>query len=323
MGRAIARARASTGVAVNRVSTNFERHIILDEAGEPMLAETAPDLARELFGLRQLRVAYDHEHKALWTHMAPAGRPSFTPSMLSDFERWQDLIESGFGADDLRFLILGSDAPGVFCYGGDLKLFRELIMAGDRASLVEYGHRCCRILHRNIATLGLPILTIGLVQGDALGGGLEALLSFDFIIAEESASFGLPEIMFGLFPGMGAHALLSRQLGTVAAERLVTSGKTVSAREMFALGLVHEVVPDGAGEEATRAFIERNARRHAGLLGSRMATKRVWDLSLAELTEITEIWADTALKLTERDLKLMARLVERQARVVEKEPEPA
>ena len=308
---------------MNRVSTNFEQHIILDEAGDPMILEGAPSIAPALFGLNELRVEYDADTKALWTHMVPQGRPSFTPSMLADFERWQDLIQANFSAGDLRFLVLGSHAPGVFCYGGDLALFRQLILKGDRASLVDYGHRCCRILHRNINTLGLPLLTIGLVQGDALGGGLEALLSFDFIIAEESASFGLPEILFGLFPGMGAHAFLSRQLGSVAAEKLITSGKNLTAREMLALGLVHDVVPDGTGEEAVQVFIEKNARRHAGLLGSRRAIKRSWNLSLAELTEITEIWADTALKLTERDLKLMGRLASKQSRAVEKVREGA
>ena len=148
-------------------------------------------------------------------------------------------------------------------------------------------------------------------------------ISFDFIISEESASFGLPEILFGLFPGMGAHAFLSRQLGSVAAEKLITSGKNLTAREMLALGLVHDVVPDGTGEEAVQAFIEKNARRHAGLLGSRRAIKRSWNLSLAELTEITEIWADTALKLTERDLKLMGRLASKQSRAVDKVREDA
>tara|TARA_B100000678_G_scaffold173173_2_gene144489 strand:+ start:480 stop:1406 length:927 start_codon:yes stop_codon:yes gene_type:complete len=308
---------------MNRVSSNFERHIILDEAGMPMLVEGAPAITPELFALGELRVEYDSDTKALWTLMVPRGRPSFTPSMLADFERWQDLIEQSFDPQDLRFMVLGSHSPGVFCYGGDLALFRELIIAGDRASLVDYGHRCCRILHRNLNTLGLPLLTIGMVQGDALGGGLEALLSFDFIIAEESASFGLPEIMFGLFPGMGAHAFLSRQLGSVVAERLITSGKALCAEEMLAIGLVHEVVPDGTAEAAVQTFIEKNTRRHAGLLGSRQATKRTWDLSLLELTEITELWADTALKLTERDLKLMARLAGQQQRVVERTHEAA
>ncbi len=64
------------------------------------------------------------------------------------------------------------------------------------------------------------------MQGAALGGGFEALLSFDYIVAEQDATFGLPEILFGLFPGMGAHALLSRKLGSAQADRLIVSNRT-------------------------------------------------------------------------------------------------
>ena len=71
-----------------------------------------------------------------------------------------------------------------------------------------------RILHRNMLGLGLPLITIALVQGEALGGGFESILSFDVVIAERDARFGLPEAMFGLFPGMGAHSFLSRRLGS-------------------------------------------------------------------------------------------------------------
>jgi DSF synthase len=117
--------------------------------------------------------------------------------------------------------VLGSRAPGVFCFGGDLSLFERLIRSGDRDGLARYGYRCVEILHRNMHSLDLPMLTIGLVQGAALGGGFEALLSFDYIVAERDATFGLPEILFGLFPGMGAHAILSRKLGSAMADRLI------------------------------------------------------------------------------------------------------
>src|SRR3546814_14577116 len=85
------------------------------------------------------------------------------------------------------------------------------------------------------------MLTIGLVQGAALGGGFEALLSFDYIVAERTATFGMPEIMFGLFPGMGAHALLSRKIGSAMADRLIVSNETYSAEEMYELGIVHQI----------------------------------------------------------------------------------
>lgn len=275
-------------------------------------------LPEKLFDLNELDVLYEPLDEVLWTFMRPVGRPSFTPSMLCDFEDWQRLILSGFGDGQvpLKYLVLGSRAPKVFCFGGDLDLFNRLIRSGDRAGLVDYGYRCVEILHRNINALNLPIITIGLVQGAALGGGFEALLSFDHVIAERGATFGLPETMFGLFPGMGAHAMLSRKLGAAAAERIILSNKTYSAQDMHDLGIVHEIAEDGAGLAATHAYIARNSRRHAGLVGAKRAMRESSHVPLAELKRIVEHWAESALQLREQDLKLMQRLVSAQSKLV-------
>lgn len=295
--------------------------IPLIEAEEALVEQSAlrSRIPAELFNLKELDVLYEDESQTLWTFMRPEGRPSFTPPMLRDFENWQNLIALGFGPDKvpLRYLVLGSRSPGVFCFGGDLKLFREMILNRDRDGLVRYGHRCCEILHRNIASLDIPMLTIGLVEGAALGGGFEALLSFDYIVAERGATFGLPEVMFGLYPGMGAHALLSRKIGTAMADRLITSNETYTAEQMHELGIVHQLAENGEGLETCRDFIRKSDRRHAGLVGARKATKMCWKLELAELNRITELWADTALQLREQDLKVMARLAAAQARLAE------
>lgn len=286
---------------------------------EELLAESAlhASVPKELFDLSELDVLYDDTSATLWSYMNPRHRPSFTPTMLADFERWQELISEGFGPDKvpLRYLVLGSRASNVFCFGGDLELFQQLIRTRDRDALVSYGHRCCAILKRNVASLDIPMLTIGLVQGSALGGGFEALLSFDYIVAEKQATFGLPEIMFGLYPGMGAHAFLSRKLGTAMADRLIVSNETYTAEHLYDLGLVHALAEKGDGENAVRDFIKKSERRHAGLVGARRASKRVWPIEIEELNAITEMWADTALQLSETDLKVMDRLVAAQARV--------
>ena len=288
------------------------------DAGFVHDAQERLTLPEKLFHLNELDVLYEPADEVLWTFMRPAGRPSFTPSMLEDFEDWQRLILSGFGEGraPLKYLVLGSRAPGVFCFGGDLDLFNRMIRSGDRAGLVRYGYRCVEILHRNINALDLPILTIGLVQGAALGGGFEALLSFDHVIAERGATFGLPETMFGLFPGMGAHAMLSRKLGTAAADRIILSNKTYSAQEMYDLGIVHELAEDGAGVAATRLFIARNTRRHAGLVGAKRAMRESSHVPLAELKRIVDHWAESALQLREQDLKLMQRLVSAHSKLV-------
>lgn len=293
--------------------------IPLDSTADELFAESTlhgaiPD---RLFALSELDCLYEGASQTLWTYMRPLARPSFTPAMLGDFEQWQRLIGEGFGPGKvpLRFLVLGSRSPGVFCFGGDLELFQRLIRDADRDGLVRYGYRCCDILHRNLHALQLPLVTVGLVEGAALGGGFEALLSFDYIVAERGATFGLPEVMFGLFPGMGAHALLTRKLGTAMAERLIQSNQTYTAEQMYDLGLVHHLAENGEGLENCREFIKKSTRRHAGLVNERRAMRLASPLSIDELKRITELWADAALQLREHDLKVMSRLASAQNRL--------
>lgn len=276
-------------------------------------------LPDRLFSLEQLECSYDDADATLWTFMHPIGRPSFNPSLLREFTMWQDDITNGFGPGKapLDYLVLGSRVPGVFCYGGDLNLFADLIRTGNRDGLVAYGKACVEILHRNIECLNQSIVTIGLVQGDALGGGWEALMSFNVIIAERGARFSLPEITFGLFPGMGAHAILARKVGTAQAERMILSGHSYSAEELFELGLVHKLAEPGEGVQAVRDYIRRERRRHVGHVGSYRAMRAANPLKLAELVDIVTMWADTALQLSDQDLKLMQRIVAAQNRRAE------
>lgn len=287
-----------------------EAEILLERSAQRL---SIPD---ELLTLNELDVLYDAEACALWTFMRPLDRPSFTPTMLADFERWQKLIGETFGPAriPLKYLILGSRSPGVFCFGGDLDLFHRLIRRGDRDALTAYGYRCVEILNRNRHALDLPMVTIGLVQGQALGGGFESLLSFDFIIAERGSKFGLPEIMFGLFPGMGAHALLSRKVGSAIANRMILSNETYSAEEMYELGIVHQLAEPGEGLAAVRDFIAKSDRRHGGLVAARRAMRVSAHVEMAEFYKIVDLWADAALQLREQDLKLMQRLADAQAR---------
>jgi DSF synthase len=270
-----------------------------------------------LFQLEELDVLYEQASSALWTFMRPRDRPSFSLAMLREFDTWQTLIAQSFGPErvPLRYLILGSRTPGVFCFGGDLELFARLIRSQDRDGLVAYGRRCVEILDRNIRTLDLPMVTIGLVQGQALGGGFEALLSFDYIVAEKGSSFGLPEITFGLFPGMGAHPLLSRKVGTALADRMILANETWSAEALHELGIVHVIAEPGEGVEAVRDFMKRSDRRHAGIVGARRAMRESSPIEMIEFYHIVEIWADTAIQLREQDLRMMERLAAAQVRL--------
>ena len=309
----------------------MNQHFSLEPAAEAVTVPIAPHQLPEtvplehglaaagsrLFDLGQLDVRWDAPTGALWTYMTPNHRPNFNPAMLRDFQRWQAEIRREFASagDEFKYLVLGSKFPGVFNLGGDLDLFVSFISAGDRAGLVRYGRDCVSILHNNMKRLDLPIVTVALVQGDALGGGFEAVLSFNVIVAEKGTRFGLPEIAFGLFPGMGAHCLLSRKVGIAKAEQMMLSNRLYTAEEMYEMGLVHVLAEPGCGEEAVNAYIARNGRRQNGHRGIYQASAQVDPVTLEELEAVVEVWADSALCLSSADLKLMKRLVEAQSRL--------
>ena len=267
----------------------------------------------------QLRVRYEKDTRALWSRWSPEPRPCFNPALLADIRSYYDFIATSGGRidclgeeHDIEYVVLASGKPGVFNLGGDLDLFKQLIDARDRQGLLRYGRACIDVLYRNYIGHELPVTTVSLVQGECLGGGFEAALSSDVIIAEKRSRFGFPEILFNMFPGMGAYSFLERRIGQRGAEDLITGGKIYSAEEMAAMGVIDLVVDDGAGEDEVAALVRRRSRSRNGLAALAAARRTVHRLDFKELLDVVEIWVDSALRLTPRDLKLMQRLVSRQ-----------
>jgi DSF synthase len=295
---------------------------IADAADLPPLAATENTLdtafhKSTLFDLGQIDVRWDADLSTLWAFMTPLERPNSNLGLIRDTMAWQRESRRVFGDRGglLKFMVLGSRFPGVFNLGGDLEMFAECIQRRDRATLLKYGVACCEIVDRIWHCNDMNIINIGLAQGDALGGGLEALMCFDVIIAERQARFGLPEVLFGLFPGMGAYSILSRRVGPVLARQMIADGRIYSADEMYDMGIVTQVVDTGEGEAATARWIRDHAAHHAGYVGINRAGRRVNPMTLGELTDIVEVWTDTALSLSDRDLRMMRRLAAAQTRL--------
>lgn len=270
--------------------------------------------------LEDLEVTFDPGRRILWQMMAPGARPSFTPSLLHDMNLALDMVEEAFdagydrGDPPIRYLVLGSKMPGIFNLGGDLPLFFRLIEGNDRDGLRQYAHACIDVQYRRAINVNAPICTIALVQGDALGGGFEAALSHDVIIAERSAKFGLPEVLFNLFPGMGAYSFLSRRIDGARAERMMLSGDIYSADQLYEMGVVDMVVDDGDGQAGVDRYIaqaERVSRARQGVLRARRVVNPV---TRQELIDVTDLWVDTALTLSATDLRKMKHLIAAQDR---------
>jgi len=267
----------------------------------------------------QLRVNFDRNTNAIWSRWSPAPRPCLNPQLLSDLLRYCDFLRTSdariFDQTEehpIEYVVIASDVAGVFNLGGDLDLFIQLIETRDRDGLLRYGRACVDVQYRNYVCHDLPVTTIALVQGECLGGGFEGALSSEIIIAEKSARFGFPEVLFNMFPGMGAYSFLSRKVGDKLACELIGSGKVYGANDMLTYGVVDAVVEDGQGEAEVKALIRRRARSRNGLAGLGAVRRRVAPVDYSELMDVVRIWVDTALRLNTRDIKLMQKLVARQ-----------
>ena len=175
-------------------------------------------------------------------------------------------------------------------------------------------HRCIDVVWQHVISFNRPMITMALVQGDALGGGFETALSCDVIVAEKSAKMGLPEILFNLFPGMGAYSFLTRRLGPAEANRLVSSGTIYTAEQLHAMGIVDVLAEDGEGIYAVRDYVRSNERRYNANRAGLLARKRVHPVTEAELRDIVDIWVDAVFRLADTDLRRMARLIAAQER---------
>ena len=272
-----------------------------------------------------LRTIDDHDRATYWCNMhadlgqAP-GRACFKPTLVDEILRYQQVLadrlrvqQQRSGSNMLPHVVLASDAD-VFNLGGDLELFCESIRNGDRKTLLAYARQCVRGVHAFHVGLGAGAHTIALVQGDALGGGFEAALSCHTIVAEEGVGMGLPEVLFDLFPGMGAYSFLCKRIAPHQAEKLMLEGNVYSSEELYKMGLVDVLAPKGQGAQA----VEEVIRTHRRIPNARAAMHRVRSMAqpvtLEEMLSITEVWVDTAMQLGDKSLRTMERLVRAQSK---------
>ena len=241
-------------------------------------------------------------------------RPIQCYSLAAMGELQQMLHDISANPGLVRHFVMTSDVPRVFNFGGDLALFVLLVRAKDVESLQLYAQRCVDLIWwmENAASLGIH--TTVLSQGDTLGGGLESVLPFHKVIFERSAQGGFPEVLFNLFPGMGAWDFTIRKCGYAVANELILSGRLYSAEELQYRHLVDVVAEDGEGEAALERVIRDVDQRHRGTLAALRAQRLAVPIRYEVLMEIVDLWATSALSLTDRDLRLMERLARAQAR---------
>ena len=189
----------------------------------------------------------------------PGKRNALSTELLATLREILRGIAEDFPAT--RAVVLLGEGPS-FCAGADIKEFERW----DAASLFEFielGSEVFRTIHE------LPQPVIAGIQGHALGGGLELALACDLRLANQTATFGLPEINIGGVPGWGGTVRLQEVIGRGMATYMTLTGEFIDAITARSLGLVHEVVGD-------------DLAGHCAALAARLADKIPTTLRLAK-----------------------------------------
>lgn len=275
------------------------------------------------------------EHKRVSTHIRQLAMPvqwstfgpdpatglqNFTPDLVAEFQALVDGMHAAAsaGGEPVHYTVVQSRHPDYFSVGGDLRFFRDCIHAGQFERLFGYSMKCLNLLQSWSSQLKESITSIALVQGRALGGGFEMALSTDYLIAEEQSTFGFPEIVFGLFPCTGAMSLLTHRIGARQAERMMTNKKIYTAAELFDMGVVDQVCPEGQGELAVEKYVALHATRLKARLKVQASRYRHAPLDHDEGVRIVRDWVQTAQSLTPEELRALDMLIMMQR--TEREP---
>lgn len=243
--------------------------------------------------------------------------PCFSEALLNELRRAQLSLRMRLATSKdrpgIHHLLLASD-DAAFNLGGDLALFSKLIRSGNREKLLDYAKLCVEVAYNFHRPYEDQVHSIAVIQGDALGGGFEAALCCHTIIIEEHAGMGFPEVLFDLFPGMGAYTFLCRRVPEIVAERMMLDGRVYAANELLALGIVDMVVPKGRGLQTAHEMVRRHQRIGNALRSMNAVRQACAPVALDELLAVTSEWVDAAMRLDERGLKTMERLVRAQSR---------
>ncbi|XP_068318218.1 probable enoyl-CoA hydratase 2, mitochondrial [Pyrus communis] len=194
-------------------------------------------------------------------------RPEVRNAIGKDMLRGlQNTFEAVSKDSSANVLLIRSKVPKVFCAGADLKE-RKMMSASEVRDFVN----TLRATFSFLEVLSIP--TIAVIEGAALGGGLEMALSCDLRICGEDAVMGLPETGLAIIPGAGGTQRLPRLVGKAISKELIFTGRKIGGREAVSMGLVNYCVP--AGEAHLKALEVARNINEKGPIAIRMAKKAI------------------------------------------------
>ncbi|MFY0654963.1 MAG: enoyl-CoA hydratase/isomerase family protein [Cyclobacteriaceae bacterium] len=160
----------------------------------------------------------------------------------------RDAFDEASGNDDVKVVVITGAGEKSFSTGANIKEFNALVDK-DVNRWIEDGNK----IFNQLEKLGKP--TVALINGYAMGGGLELALCCDFRLATTNALLASPELKNGWLPGWGGMARLPRLIGEANAKRVVLLAQHITAEESLSLGLLTKILPEETLDAELQEFI--------------------------------------------------------------------
>ena len=194
-----------------------------------------------------------------------------------------EALEEADKNPEIRAVILTGAGDQAFCAGADLKALSrgEMLTPSDPAK-AAWGF--AGYVNHHISK---P--TIAAVNGAAMGGGTEITLASDLAVADETATFGLPEVKRGIYAGAGGAFRIGRQVPAKIAMEMLLTGEPITAARALDLGLINAVAPQG---QVLDAALKLAARISANAPLAVQASKRIARGMIdGKVAAESELWA--------------------------------
>ena len=249
---------------------------------------------------KNILLSFEGEIGILTVHR-PKAMNALNMETLQDIQRG---IQEVKDHPEMKALIITGSGEKAFVAGADISEMRGMNSI-EALNFSKLGHLTLKMLE----DLDRPV--IAAVNGFALGGGTELALACDFIYASENAKFGQPEVALGIFPGFGGTQRLPRLIGKAKAKELIMTGKHISAREAFELGIVNRVFPQASlMEETQKVALQIAANGVIAVRLAKMVINAGFNMDLTEACSL-ESYAFSFGFTTEDQKEGMAAFLER------------
>jgi 3-hydroxyacyl-CoA dehydrogenase / enoyl-CoA hydratase / 3-hydroxybutyryl-CoA epimerase len=205
-------------------------------------------------------ISFEVKNEMAWIGLGLNEKKSMTTLTRESLEELRQILSEVTELDNkkaIKGLFFFSHKPGVFLAGMDISVINDLKNETEALRALNEAHKIFNAIE------DLKVMTVSLVDGICLGGGLELSLSCKKIFVSDNpkTALGLPEVMLGVLPGFGGTYRLPKKVGLPAALDMILTGKQIKGKNAYKMGLAEAILPAERMKELAPQYMNKPKKK--------------------------------------------------------------